>query len=105
MARYKPYNLDQRKLIPVALEAQILPGSFEHTLITSMLFGLEHNLKELLLEHHAEAGSAQVRQVEEYVEAHAAEPLDMATLARVTGHSVHSIYRAFRRHRARWAPE
>lgn len=33
MARYKPYDLDQRKLIPVALEAQILPGSFEHTLV------------------------------------------------------------------------
>jgi len=32
MARYKPYDLGQRKLIPISFEAQVLPGSFEHTL-------------------------------------------------------------------------
>lgn len=32
MARYKPYDLGQRKLIPMSFEAQILPGTFEHTL-------------------------------------------------------------------------
>lgn len=33
MARYKRYDLNQRRMIPIALEAQILPGSFEHTLM------------------------------------------------------------------------
>ena len=33
MARYKPYDLGQRKLILVELQAQILPGSFEHILM------------------------------------------------------------------------
>ena len=32
MARYKPFELGQHKLIPISFEAQILPGSFEHTL-------------------------------------------------------------------------
>ena len=32
MARYKPYDYSQSKLIPVSFAAQILPGSFEHTL-------------------------------------------------------------------------
>jgi len=32
MARYKPYDLGQHKLIPISFEAQILPGTFEHTL-------------------------------------------------------------------------
>lgn len=32
MARYKDYSYDQRKLIPVSYEEQILPGTFEHTL-------------------------------------------------------------------------
>jgi len=32
MARYKDYNYDQMKMIPVAFDRQILPGSFEHSL-------------------------------------------------------------------------
>ncbi len=32
MARYKDYNLDQDKLIPVRFSQQIVPGSFEHTI-------------------------------------------------------------------------
>jgi transposase len=32
MARFKPYDLDQHKLIPVCYRDQILPGSFEHAL-------------------------------------------------------------------------
>ena len=32
MARYKPYDLDQDKFIPVSYRDQILPGTFEHTL-------------------------------------------------------------------------
>ncbi len=32
MARYKEYNPDQMKMIPVAFDQQILPGTFEHSL-------------------------------------------------------------------------
>ena len=32
MARYKPYNYDQQKLLPISFSRQILPGTFEHTL-------------------------------------------------------------------------
>jgi hypothetical protein len=32
MARYKPYDYAQMKLVAVSWERQILPGSFEHTL-------------------------------------------------------------------------
>ena len=32
MARYKDYNLDQSKLIPIVFSEQIIPGTFEHTL-------------------------------------------------------------------------
>jgi len=32
MARYKDYNLDQMKMIPVSFDRQILPGSFEYSL-------------------------------------------------------------------------
>jgi len=32
MARYKPYNLKQDKLIPLSYADQIVPGSFEYAL-------------------------------------------------------------------------
>ena len=32
MARYKHYNYDQLKLLPISFSRQILPGTFEHTL-------------------------------------------------------------------------
>ena len=32
MAKYKPYDYRQGKLIPISLDKQILPGTFEHTL-------------------------------------------------------------------------
>lgn len=32
MARYKDYNYDQAKMIPIAFKDQIFPGTFEHTL-------------------------------------------------------------------------
>ncbi|MET0069976.1 MAG: hypothetical protein ABW096_08020 [Candidatus Thiodiazotropha sp.] len=32
MARYKDYNYDQMKMLPVSCEKQILPGSFEYSL-------------------------------------------------------------------------
>jgi transposase len=32
MARFKPYDYGQMKLVPVSFERQILPGTFEHTL-------------------------------------------------------------------------
>jgi AraC-like DNA-binding protein len=81
------------------LEAPAALASFEHTLITAMLFGLEHNLSDRLRGACPEAGAGRVREIEQYLEAHAAEPVNMATLARDTGHSIHSIYRAFYRHR------
>lgn len=32
MARYKHYNYDQLKLLPISFSRQILPGTFEYTL-------------------------------------------------------------------------
>ena len=81
------------------LEAPTAIASIEHTLITSMLAGLEHNLEEMLRQPVAMAGNNQIRLVEEYLEAHATQPIDMSTIAKQTGHSVSSIYSAFRRYR------
>ena len=81
------------------LDAPAAIASIEHTLITSMLTGLEHNLEEVLRQPIAMAGNTQIRLIEEFLEAHATQPIDMQIIARETGHSVSSIYRAFRRYR------
>ena len=81
------------------LESPAAVASFEHALLTTMLFGLEHNLGEETNAEAATASAAQVRTVEDYIESHADQPVDMATLSRVSGFSGATIHRAFRRHR------
>ena len=81
------------------LEHPAALASFENALITGMLIGLDHNLVDLLRRAQRDAGSAVVRRVEEYLEAHASDPIDMPTLARATSYSTRSIHRAFSRHR------
>ncbi len=49
MARYKDYNYDQMKMIPVSYQQQILPGSFEYSL--SYLIDNELELSAGSLEH------------------------------------------------------
>jgi AraC-like DNA-binding protein len=81
------------------LESPAALASVEQTLLTFMLFGLEHNLSDALRAPAPQANEAPVKTVEAYIEAHAHEPIDMGTLVRVTGYSANSIYRAFRHHR------
>jgi AraC-like DNA-binding protein len=81
------------------LEAPAAVASFEQALLTAMLFSFEHSLSAMLHAPPAEAGVEQVREIEAYLEAHASEPIDLEKVATETGHSIWSIYRAFRRHR------
>lgn len=43
MARFKDYNYDQMKMIPVSFDKQILPGSFEY----SLSYLIDHVLNRL----------------------------------------------------------
>jgi transposase/C4-type Zn-finger protein len=48
MARYKDYNYDQLKMIPVAFDRQILPGSFEY----SLSYLIDHELDLSRFDQH-----------------------------------------------------
>ena len=74
-------------------------ASLENMLFTSMLCNLEHNLGYIFTESSPEAGSNQVREVEEYLEANCSKAISIKMLTQVTGHSTRSIYRAFQKHR------
>ena len=67
--------------------------------MTAMLFNLDHSLVEVIRKPALDAGAPLVETVEGYLEARAGDPIDMPTLARETGYSLSSIYRAFQRHR------
>lgn len=81
------------------LESPAAVASFEHTLTTFMLFGLDHNLSDILNAPARDAGADQVRLVEDYITANYIDPISMETIARETGHSANSIFRAFRKYR------
>ncbi|MEW8073587.1 MAG: IS1182 family transposase [Candidatus Thiodiazotropha sp.] len=48
MARYKDYNYDQMKMLPVSYEKQILPGSFEY----SLSYLIDHELDLSAFDQH-----------------------------------------------------
>jgi len=81
------------------LEIPSAIASFENALLTTMLFSLEHQFSEELNSEVASASFKQVRNIEGYIESHANQPIDMASLAIVSGLSGATIHRAFRKHR------
>jgi len=71
----------------------------EQAMITSLLFNCPHSLRQQLERPDLRAAPRQVRLVEEYIEQHWDQALDIEKMAELTGCSVRSIYRAFRRSR------
>jgi len=74
-------------------------AELEEALIVSLLFNFSHNMRGHLEQEVLDAGSWQVKRVEEYIEAHLDAPFDIERIAEVTGISTRSIYRAFKRSR------
>ena len=81
------------------LEIPAAVASFEHALLTSLLFGLEHNWSDTLEPKESLAGTEQIRRIEEYIEAHATRPIDIATISQASGLSGSTIHRLFNKHR------
>lgn len=81
------------------LSAPFVLAELEGAMMTSLLFNFPHNHREALERDVLDAGSWQVKRVEEYIEAHLDAPFDIEEIARFTGISARSIYRAFKRSR------
>jgi|KBSMisStandDraft_5_1062788.scaffolds.fasta_scaffold188328_2 AraC-like DNA-binding protein len=71
-------------------------AELEQLLIVALLSGAKHNLRLLLDRNPPAPAPWQVRRAEEYIQANCGEPIDIESIAAVTGSSVRSIYRAFR---------
>ena len=73
--------------------------NLEDMLLSALLYGQPNNHSRLLHCAHAQAGPAFVRMAEDYIDAHAQEPIGIRELTDLTGVSAPSLFGAFRRHR------
>ncbi len=77
----------------------LLIGALREALMTSMLSTLEHSASALFEGQPPRVAPRQVRRAEEYIEAHAAEPLTLADIARAAGVSARSLQVTFKEYR------
>lgn len=87
------FNVVGKSLSPIAV------AELEQSLVTKFLIGNRHNHSGLLLSEALLTARSQVNMVEEYIEAHWREPLDIAALAALTNTSVRSLFRQFKKSR------
>jgi AraC-like DNA-binding protein len=76
-----------------------LVNNIEDTVMTALLIGQQHNYSSRFITPPASAAERQVRDIEDYIRAHATEPLSIHDLVAFSGISGRSLFRAFQRHR------
>jgi DNA-binding CsgD family transcriptional regulator len=81
------------------LDQPVLAQSLCETLARALLVGQPHDHTHLLARPAPPSSRGTVRLVEEYLEAHAAEPIHLADLTALTGAGVRAIEAAFRAQR------
>jgi len=77
----------------------IVLGELEQALVSSFLAASRHRYRDRLEGRAPAAAPWQVRRAETYIAAHWDKPLEIETVAEVTGASVRSIFRAFKQSR------
>lgn len=77
----------------------VLVTNVEDTLMTALLVGQPHNYSRQFEAKPPDVAPRQLRVVEDYIRAHAAEPLSIDDLVRYSGISGRSLFRAFRSYR------
>lgn len=78
---------------------KLLQTEFEQAVMVMFLYASRHRCSHLLEEEALDVTPAEVRRAEDYIEANWREPLTLEDLAAVTGASVLSLVRSFKRYR------
>lgn len=73
----------------------ILLKQIEQSITLNFLYATRHSLNELLEQRESNASLHHVQKVEEYIEAHWDQPMNVETLATVSNVSVRALFRAF----------
>ena len=77
----------------------LLASNLEQVMMTALLTEQRHNYSVRFEKPSPLAGDQQVRQVEEYIRAHAEEPISIAKIVAMTGQSERALFRAFKKFR------
>ena len=80
-------------------DSPLLVSNLEETLMTALLVGQPHNQSARFERRPPAAAPASVKQVEEYIREHTAEPITVDGLMLLTGVSGRSLFRAFKKYR------
>ena len=84
---------------PSAQLPHFLLKEFEETLVAAFLKAIPNSFSGVLQREPSETGTAHVRMVEEYIDAHWHLPISVEHLARATGVGARTIFATFKRHR------
>lgn len=89
------------EMVSRAIESvpKLLQAEFEQAVMAMFLFASRHRYSHLLEEEAREGTPVEVRQAEDYIEAHWHEPITLEDLAAVTGASMLSLVRSFKTYR------
>lgn len=78
------------------LQSPLVCVQIEHLAVMTLLFSQNHNYRQALVQPATAAAPRHVRRVEEYIDAHADQPLTIAELAAYAKVSASSLYEGFR---------
>ena len=98
-ARLLMFQRDEIIKSPELLEIPLVLANIEQSLLTGLLEGAIHNYSQYLDRSKISATPRQVIMVEDYLESHAQEAVEVTTLSKITGYSVSAIYQSFKKYR------
>lgn len=90
------YLLDLAELPALESEHRLLVGHIEQLVATTLLLAQPHNHQGAAHERRGTVLPRHVRRAQDYLQAHAHEPVDAETLAEIAGVSLRSLYAGFK---------
>lgn len=91
--------VNQIELLADTAAFPLVMAQMQSMVLSALLHAQPSNYREALLAPPRTIAPASVRRVEEYIEAHLADPLTIERLAEVAGTSVRTLFANFERHR------
>ncbi|KLU15945.1 transcriptional regulator [Xenorhabdus sp. GDc328] len=91
-----PYILEYATQVPDILQHKLMINQIEQLISVTLLSTHQHNYSETPVNRRCAIRPRHVRRVQEYLQAHAHEPITVEQLAQVAGVSLRSLYSGFK---------
>ncbi|MEQ1964746.1 AraC family transcriptional regulator [Xenorhabdus khoisanae] len=91
-----PYLLECTTQVPDILQHKLITSQIEQLLSVTLLSTHQHNYSESAANRRCTIRPRHVRKVQEYLQAHAHEPITVEQLAQIAGVSLRSLYSGFK---------